>query len=93
MSTKTSNVFHDHLDVCQRCANEPFNLCAIGASALLAAVRATVPDGKCGIPSMTLGPCDLEWGHDGDMHSSKCDGFYASQYLDEHSARQKARKA
>ena len=28
------NVFHDHLDVCARCRERPFDLCAIGASAL-----------------------------------------------------------
>jgi hypothetical protein len=26
--------FHKHLDVCARCRNEPFNLCAMGASLL-----------------------------------------------------------
>ena len=25
------DLFHEHLDVCLQCANEPFNLCEIGA--------------------------------------------------------------
>ncbi len=29
-----SNPYHEHLDVCPRCAREPFNLCAVGAAAL-----------------------------------------------------------
>ncbi len=28
--------FHDHLDVCQQCANHPLNLCLIGQSLLYA---------------------------------------------------------
>ena len=28
------NPFHDHLDVCQRCRNQPFNLCNTGAKLL-----------------------------------------------------------
>ena len=32
---------------------------------------------KCGVPSLTLGRCDLERGHDGEMHGSAGDGFYA----------------
>jgi hypothetical protein len=28
------NVFHDHLDVCERCANNPFDLCPLGARLL-----------------------------------------------------------
>jgi hypothetical protein len=28
------NTFHDHLDVCKRCAEQPFNLCPVGAKAL-----------------------------------------------------------
>ena len=26
--------FHEHLDVCERCREEPFNLCPIGAAAI-----------------------------------------------------------
>lgn len=47
---------------------------------------------KCDIPSRTLGPCDKEWGHDGDMHGSCGDGFYAQDHLKEHIRRQYARK-
>lgn len=27
--------FHDHLEQCSRCANEPFNLCEVGAGLLV----------------------------------------------------------
>jgi hypothetical protein len=43
---------------------------------------------RCGIPARTLPPCDLEWGHDGDMHCNGGDGFYARDYEVEHHARQ-----
>lgn len=31
----------------------------------------------CGVPSLTLGPCDLPRGHEGEQHASADDGFYA----------------
>lgn len=31
----------------------------------------------CDVPSLTLGPCDLPRGHEGEMHGSAGDGFYA----------------
>jgi len=31
----------------------------------------------CGVPSLSLGTCDMPAGHDGDMHGSAGDGFYA----------------
>lgn len=37
------NVFHDHLDVCQQCREQPFNLCTIGGIALQAQVRSGKP--------------------------------------------------
>ena len=43
---------------------------------------------KCRIPSMTLGSCDLPWGHDGEMHASHGDGFYSRESLDAHRTRQ-----
>ena len=46
---------------------------------------------RCDIPACTLPPCDLEWGHDGDMHSNGGDGFYARDYEAEHRARQRLR--
>ena len=46
----------------------------------------------CGIPGMVLPPCDLEWGHDGDIHSNAGDGFYGRAYLDEHRRRQAERR-
>lgn len=33
------NTFHDHLDVCKRCADQPFNLCPIGVKALKESVE------------------------------------------------------
>jgi hypothetical protein len=48
---------------------------------------------QCGIPAMTLPPCDLEWGHDGDMHANGGDGFYARDHLVEHHRRQRERMA
>ncbi len=34
------NAFHVHLDRCQRCREQPFNLCPVGAQLLGAAVAA-----------------------------------------------------
>lgn len=34
-----ANVFHAHLDECERCRNQPFNLCPVGALKLEAAAR------------------------------------------------------
>ena len=45
----------------------------------------------CNIPAGTLPPCDLEWGHDGDMHCNLGDGFYAARHLEEHHRRQRIR--
>jgi hypothetical protein len=40
MSSRTRADFHAHLDVCQQCANHPFELCKAGAELLeLAASR------------------------------------------------------
>lgn len=41
--------------------------------------RASAGKKLCGVPSLTLGPCDLAAGHKGEMHSSLGDGFYASK--------------
>ena len=43
---------------------------------------------RCGVPARSLPPCDLEWGHDGDLHGSAGDGFYARDYDEEHHWRQ-----
>lgn len=32
---------------------------------------------ECGVPSLLLGACDMQRGHEGDMHASGHDGFYA----------------
>jgi hypothetical protein len=47
---------------------------------------------KCGIPAKTLPPCDLEWGHDGDVHFNAGDGFYAREHLEEHRRRRHERR-
>lgn len=44
----------------------------------------------CGIPALTLPPCDKSWGHDGDMHSNGGDGFYSARYAAKHKTRQQA---
>lgn len=33
------NVFHQHLDKCERCRNQPFNLCPVGDIMLRKAVQ------------------------------------------------------
>ncbi len=47
----------------------------------------------CGIPSKTLGLCDLEYGHDGDLHESEGDGFYSRQFDKLHRDRQRLASA
>lgn len=47
---------------------------------------------RCRIPSYNVGVCDLEWGHDGDMHANSGDGFYARDYDAEHRRRQQKLK-
>lgn len=34
----------------------------------------------CGVPSGTIGPCDLPKGHTGMMHANGGDGFYANKH-------------
>ncbi len=50
----------------------------------------------CRIPAsggmIGFAPCDLEWGHDGDMHANAGDGYYARDYDKEHHQRQKQRR-
>lgn len=46
---------------------------------------------RCGIPSRTLGACDLQRGHNGTVHSSKGDGFYNEDYDVQHRAAQRER--
>ncbi len=43
---------------------------------------------RCAIPAKTLPPCDLEWGHAGEVHANGGDGFYAREYAEEHHKRQ-----
>jgi hypothetical protein len=49
----------------------------------------------CGICAnggmLGFAPCDLNWGHDGDMHANGGDGFYSRQNDDEHHRRQRER--
>jgi hypothetical protein len=47
---------------------------------------------KCNIPSLSLPPCEREWGHESDMHRNAGDYFYALAYDKEHHRRQRARK-
>jgi hypothetical protein len=47
---------------------------------------------RCNIPAGTLPPCDLEWGHDGEMHGNLGDGFFAREFDDEHKTRQAERQ-
>lgn len=42
----------------------------------------------CLIPSGCVGACELERGHEGDMHSNGGDGFYSREWDDEHKYRQ-----
>ena len=37
--TPAVDAFHDHLDVCHQCANNPFGLCGAGAVLLTLAVK------------------------------------------------------
>lgn len=43
---------------------------------------------RCNIPAQTLPPCDLDWGHSGDMHKSGGNSFFAIKYNKEHHRRQ-----
>jgi hypothetical protein len=52
-----------------------------------------VKSARCGIPALTLPPCDLEWGHGGDQHANAGDGFFARDHDREHHARQNMRRA
>jgi hypothetical protein len=46
----------------------------------------------CGIPAnggmLGFAPCDLPWGHPGDLHGNGGDGFYSPRTDDEHHKRQ-----
>lgn len=37
--TASSDTFHAHLDACEQCRNEPFNLCPEGAKVLAESVE------------------------------------------------------
>jgi hypothetical protein len=45
---------------------------------------------RCNIPALTLPPCDLPWGHDGEQHANRGDGFAAREHGAEHRRRQEA---
>lgn len=57
------NVFHDHLDVCAQCREDPFNLCVEGQRRLKEAVVG-IP-AYCGVP-LVGGWCKKAVGHEGD---------------------------
>ncbi len=42
----------------------------------------------CGIESAMGWTCDFPWGHDGDLHSSHGDGYYAREHDALHKCRQ-----
>lgn len=46
MSDGWKNTFHDHLDVCERCAKQPFNLCPVGKKALEESVESAYAAGS-----------------------------------------------
>lgn len=37
-------VFHQHLEVCARCANNPFNLCAVGDKLIRVEAESLIAD-------------------------------------------------
>jgi hypothetical protein len=39
----SDNKFHDHLDVCKRCEQQPFNLCPVGDLLIRAEVAKITP--------------------------------------------------
>lgn len=47
----------------------------------------------CGIPAaggmIGYAECEMEWGHEGDMHANGGDGYYSRTYEVEHRRRQK----
>lgn len=47
---------------------------------------------ECGIPSETLPPCWMDWGHGGDIHYNASDGFHAREHDAEHHRRQVIRR-
>jgi hypothetical protein len=47
---------------------------------------------RCNIPSRNVGACDLEWAHEGKMHASAGDGFYAPDYDETHRHRQSRKR-
>ena len=46
MEGDATAVFHAHLDRCERCRTQPFNLCAIGAELLRTAVPEPAPESE-----------------------------------------------
>jgi hypothetical protein len=52
---------------------------------------------RCGIPAnggmIGYAECDLEWGHDGMVHSNTGDGFYSPHTEKKHRRRQAKRRA
>ena len=39
LGPSATDQFHNHLDVCQQCANQPFNMCPVGVDLLHKAVE------------------------------------------------------
>lgn len=40
------NIFHQHLDICEQCRKQPFNLCTAGHLALIKAVNVICDENK-----------------------------------------------
>lgn len=47
-------VFHDHLDVCKQCRNQPFNLCPVGHSKIKEATMVVVRNEEMVFPTKTI---------------------------------------
>lgn len=51
---------------------------------------------KCGIQAaggmIGYAACELDWGHDGDVHDNAGDGFYSRQNDAEHHRRQRSKR-
>lgn len=67
----SDNAFDAHLDACERCRTQPFNLCDPGAGLLAAAAERT---GGAGIaPTMPAGPPEQDDDDEGDPDVPTCE--------------------
>jgi hypothetical protein len=70
--------FHKHLDTCERCRTQPFNLCPVGAAELRAAALARIPIAcaKCQKPIRKFATGD-------EIPCRDCDGLLCERCCDE----------